>query len=513
MAFRPRKFIFLLVVFLFCFLLTTSQEGEGKAGFFQPKLPELAVQNVEEVVLNEIRQYLTSYYIEPVPPEVLAKKSPAEMLAALGDPYSQYLDAAAYRAFLESLEGKFGGIGIQVEKTEAGVTIVAPLPDTPGERAGLKAKDLITSVDGRPVGKMSVEEVVTLIRGEPNTTVTLGITRPGEKSFTVKLRREKIEIPTVIARREGEIGFLRLTSFNEQTEGKVREALARFQKEKVAGIVLDCRDNPGGLLSAAVQTAGIFTPGGTIVQIVNREGKREELRTAGERKRPPLVVLVNQGTASAAEILAGAIQDYGTGEIVGTPTFGKGSVQTLFPLSNNGFLKLTTAAYLTPHGQTVEKKGLSPDHYVSGPQNQLVYARGLCWEKAKQKGAEKQENVVVSFTAGKKTAVSGGEEILLKKPPFIWRGQTYLALEAFPAALGVFVDYGDEEIFFARGKARLKIKGERIVKENSSKRGEQARVLRRSREIYLPLRFVGEACGGKVTWEARAQKVTCIFKY
>ena len=246
------------------------------------------------------------------------------------------------------------------------VIVDPPMPGSPAAAAGLQAGDIITSVDGRPLAGLTVDQAAELIRGPVGTEVDLGIRR-GEETLEVTLVRDHIPIISVrsqMLEEESGIGYLRISVFNEHTGQEVREALAALEKEGVRGLVLDLRRNPGGILKVAVEVAGLFLPAGEpVLHVRGRDGEEQSITTFDEPLCPhlPMVVLVDGGSASAAEILAGALQDTGRASLVGTRTFGKGSVQTIYPLGDDGAVRLTTALYITAGGHFIDKEGIQPD--------------------------------------------------------------------------------------------------------------------------------------------------------
>lgn len=293
---------------------------------------------------------------------------------SLGDPHTAFADPEHARLFSEDLSGSFQGIGTHVEMRDDQLVIVSLLPGAPAEQAGLRPGDVILAVDGEPLAGMSLFEAVTRIRGPQGTRVTLTIQRPNEPPFDVVLTRARIEVPTVEARElaEGRIGYLRIFEFNERAPREVEVALRKLlaspsvrRTGKPQALILDLRDDPGGYLHVAVDVASQFLGDGLVLMEQRKDGTVEEhrARTGGLATDPdlPLVVLVNQGTASAAEIVAGAIQDQNRGVLIGERTFGKGSVQVTHTLSDQSSLRVTIARWFTPSGREIHGQGLAPD--------------------------------------------------------------------------------------------------------------------------------------------------------
>jgi carboxyl-terminal processing protease len=291
------------------------------------------------------------------------------MLSALGDPFTRFMDPESYKKMREENEGNFTGIGAQLDTNKNGeVYIKEPLPDTPAMRAGVKSNDVIIEVDNKPIKNKDIEEVVKMIRGKEGTKVKLTLRRPGAFKLIEKtIVREVVQFQMVKSRMlddEHKIGYIRLYQFNEQSDVQFDRALSELEKQKVRGLVLDLRGNPGGLLQVAVDIGSRFIESGPIVIIQERGGRKSPLNVEESKhnhKRYPLVVLVDKSSASASEIVSGAIKDDGVGTLVGTTTFGKGRVQTITPLPDGSAVAITTAKYLTPKGTDIHKKGIAPD--------------------------------------------------------------------------------------------------------------------------------------------------------
>jgi carboxyl-terminal processing protease len=283
------------------------------------------------------------------------------------DPHSEFLRAEAYRELREEMNGKFGGIGIQVERRDGKVIVIAPIADTPGERAGILRGDEIVKVDGQSLDKLGMDKIVDRLRGKPGTKVDLTLYRPSKKeNLDVTITREVIRVESVrdVHLLADGIGYIQLVQFSEHSGAEMKEALKRLQAEGARALVLDLRNNPGGLLDVAVEVAEpFFRPGELVVYTQGRTpDSRQELRAgaAAGNLHLPIAVLVNSGTASAAEVVTGALKDTARAVVVGERTFGKGSVQTVFRLQNSEALRLTTALYYTPAGISIQEKGIEP---------------------------------------------------------------------------------------------------------------------------------------------------------
>jgi carboxyl-terminal processing protease len=288
------------------------------------------------------------------------------MLAEL-DPHSEYLDAEAFSETEEELNNEFSGIGIQVEERGGHIVVISPIADSPAERAGLRRGDRLVAVDGQPVAEPTIDRVVRLIRGEAGTTLELTVFRPAqEREITVSLRRERIRLRSVrnAGRTDDGLGYVQITQFSERTGEEFAAALRGIERPGLRGLVLDLRNNPGGLLDAAIEVCEeFFGPGELIAYTQGRTREsRQEFRADGRHpdRSYPIAVLVNGGTASAAEIVAGALRDTGRAVVVGERTFGKGSVQSIIETRAGEGLRLTTARYYTPSGVTIHEKGVDP---------------------------------------------------------------------------------------------------------------------------------------------------------
>ena len=310
-------------------------------------------------------------YVTPVDDKTLIEASLNGMLTSL-DPHSDYLNADAYAEMQDQTRGEYGGLGIEITSEDGVVKVISPIDGTPAARAGIKAGDFITAVNGQSVLGLSVNEAVKQMRGKTGESVTLTIARDKVDPFDVKLTRELIEPKSVTFRAEGEYGYLRLSSFNEKATDELKSAIddLRAKNPRLKGLVLDLRNNPGGLLDQAVGVSDLFLSGGEVVSQRGRDPhdiERYNAKPGSKLGDLPVVVLINSGTASAAEIVAGALQDRHRAEIVGLTSFGKGSVQTVIPLRGglDGAVKLTTARYYTPSGRSIQKTGIVPDLEVA----------------------------------------------------------------------------------------------------------------------------------------------------
>lgn len=306
-------------------------------------------------------QIVKSRYVEEVPTDTLMTGAIKGMVASLGDPHSVYMDAKMFKEFMIETEGSFGGVGIVVGVKDKALTVVSPIEGTPGDKAGIKSGDRILKIDGQDTKDMALDEAVNKIRGPEGSQVTLNISRANEAPKDYTMTRSNIQIKTVSGKMmPGDIGYIRISMFNENTSNDFIRKYQEFEKSGMKGLILDLRDNPGGLLDESVKVADKLVPKGPIVSVVTRDGRRETHSSTLEAVKYPLVVLVNGGSASASEIVSGAVQDTNAGTLVGTKTYGKGSVQTLMRLGNDA-VKLTIAKYLTPADRSINGVGIEPD--------------------------------------------------------------------------------------------------------------------------------------------------------
>ena len=306
-------------------------------------------------------------YVEPPDEEKLIEAAINGMLTSL-DPHSSYMNAKRFEEMRVQTSGEFGGLGIEVTMENGAVKVVSPIDDTPADKAGLMANDLITKLDGEAVEGLTLNEAVDKMRGKVNTPITLTIVREGREPFDVKLIRDVIRVRSVKSNMEGDdIGFIRISSFTEQTQEGLDAAIADLEKQagpKLKGFILDLRNNPGGLLDQAISVSDTFLERGEVVSTRGRnadETQRYNAQPGDAADGKPVVILVNGGSASASEIVAGALQDHKRATVVGTRSFGKGSVQTIIPLGSAGALRLTTARYYTPAGRSIQAKGIAAD--------------------------------------------------------------------------------------------------------------------------------------------------------
>ncbi len=323
-------------------------------------------------LFTEVLSIVQNQYVDEVPPKELIYSAIKGTLRGL-DPHSSFLDPESYREMQVETSGSFGGLGIEITLRDDVLTVVAPIEGTPAHRAGLHPGDRITKIDGLVTKDMQLADAVKRMRGRPGSKVIISVIREGwtePKDF--EITREQIRVQSVRTHDLGNgIEYIRLRQFQEQTAHDIDAALDKFAKNGMKALVLDLRNNPGGLLTSAVEVTEKFVEDGKLVVYTEGRVRNQNMRFSAHAKKTypnlPMVVLVNQGSASASEIVAGALQDYGRAVVVGTQSFGKGSVQTIIPLSDGSGLRLTTAKYFTPKGRSIHGKGITPDIVVEAP--------------------------------------------------------------------------------------------------------------------------------------------------
>lgn len=360
----------LLFSLLFLFVAVSDIQAQNKAA---------AEQNYPAVIQN-VFDFILQHYVDEVDPKTLYEGAMKGMFESLQDPYSTFLSETDMSDLNDTTQGSFGGVGLYISKPAGPrpdgqppyVEVAAPIEDTPGWKAGIQPGDLIIEIDGENTEKLTMDQVLSKLRGVPGTEVNILIRRGDKMEFPVKLTRAIIEVPTVKHAMIGsDIGYVRIITFTPMTYERVQQAIHDFKKNNYRAVIVDLRNNYGGLLNSAIDVSGLFLDGGVVVSTKSRLPGENIVFTA--RKNPlvpaniPVVVLINRGSASAAEIVAGALKDRGRAYLVGERSFGKGSVQQVYPIDGSGF-KLTTARYYTPSDVNIDKIGIPPDREVVLPE-------------------------------------------------------------------------------------------------------------------------------------------------
>jgi carboxyl-terminal processing protease len=328
-------------------------------------------------LFTDVLSIIQNQYVDETEPREVIYGAVRGMLRAL-DPHSSFMDPDSYREMQVETSGSFGGLGIEITIRDDVLTVVAPIESTPAWRAGIQPGDRIVKIEGLATKDMSLPDAVKRMRGPKGTKVTITVVREGTREpFDVSLTREVIQVQSIKSDElEPGIGYIRIRQFQERTAPDLVSAVEKFDKGgRFAGLIVDVRNNPGGLLSAAVEVSEEFLGDGKLIVYTEGRVRNQNMRFTAHAKRAitevPLVVLVNQGSASASEIVAGAIQDHGRGVVIGQQTFGKGSVQTIIPLADGSGLRLTTARYFTPKGRSIHGKGITPDIVIDPPKDEV----------------------------------------------------------------------------------------------------------------------------------------------
>jgi len=344
-----------ILIFLFAFHAPSSFADTTKETYRQLS------------IFNEVYNRVKNQYVEELTDKELVEKALNGMLQAL-DPHSSYMNEEVFKEMQEDTSGTFGGLGIEITTDKGFIKIISPIDDTPAFEAGIQAGDYITHLNGESVVDMNLKEAIDIMRGEVGTSITITIIRGSEEPFDVELIRDTIKMASVKHRVLNDVGVLRVSTFNEQTTSGLKESIQELEKSEnpPIGYVLDLRNNPGGLLTESVSVSDVFLEEGEIVSIRGREKKDVQVFSAKKGdliNKKPLVVLINEGSASASEIVAGALQDHDRAVIMGMKSFGKGSVQTIVPI-DSGAIRLTIAKYYTPSGDSIQAVGIEPDVVV-----------------------------------------------------------------------------------------------------------------------------------------------------
>ena len=347
--------MFKYILALFFFLHSPSSFADTKETYRQLS------------IFNEVYNRVKNQYVEELTDKELVEKALNGMLQAL-DPHSSYMNEEIYKEMQVDTSGSFGGLGIEITTDKGFIKIISPIDDTPADKAGIQAGDYITHLNGDSVVDMNLKEAIDLMRGEVGTSITLTIIRGTEDPFDVELVRDTIKMASVKHRVLNDVGVLRVSTFNEQTTSGLQDSIQKLEESEnpPIGYVLDLRNNPGGLLAESVSVSDLFLEQGEIVSIRGREKNDVQVYSAKKGdliNQKPLVVLINEGSASASEIVAGALQDHNRAVIMGMKSFGKGSVQTIVPI-DSGAIRLTIAKYYTPSGDSIQAVGIEPDVVV-----------------------------------------------------------------------------------------------------------------------------------------------------
>lgn len=460
-------------VFSFLFLITALA--------VLPASPAPAYSSGGGLMLEEIIFYLHSYHIDSPEEDELVNGAIQGMLDVVEDPHTKYFTSEEMENFKRSLDGDLSGIGVEITPGSPYPTVTSVLPGSPAEKAGLRAGDLITAVDGTDLSELTLLEAVNRMRGPKGTSVKLTVNRAGVGNMTFSLVREHIDLPTVHYRvLEDKTGYIYLGSFGTETGAEFKTALANLLQQEIKYLVLDLRNNGGGYMQSAVDVASAFLPAGSeVLSVVDKSGRREKISTTAQPVAAdlPLAVLVNRYSASAAEILPAALKDHHRAILVGEPTYGKGVLQSMIPLESGGALKLTTHRCETPSGIALDGRGILPDREVLTPQLQLAVACDLL------QGNDKP----VLELSGDGWAAYNGREIECPYPPLDQGGVLYLPLRFTLEAMGFTVGYSKENITITgRGQAMKLRPGQKKALLNGVQKTIDGAVKVEGETSYLP---------------------------
>ena len=404
---NKRFFIILLFFFNFLFFSTNLVKGDNNR---QETYKQLNL-------FGDVFQRVQEQYVDGVSDKELIESAISGMLQSL-DPHSSYLSPESYKDMQVKTKGTFGGLGIEITMEDGFVKVVSPIDDTPAANAGMKSGDLIIGIDGESIKGLTINEAVSKLRGPVNSKVTITVVRDKEDPFEIEIVRDVIKIRSVKHEVINEIGYVRLTTFSDTTTSGMEKSINEIRKElgdKFQGLILDLRNNPGGLLNQSISVADSFLDQG---EIVSTQGRKEDDTSRIFAKKgdlidgKPLIVLINSGSASASEIVAGALKDHSRAIIVGTRSFGKGSVQSIIPLPGNGAMRLTTARYYTPSGISIQAKGIEPDIKVEAGMTETKKETNQIRREENLRGALDKKELESNEQKNKKSDASPVEKLL-----------------------------------------------------------------------------------------------------
>lgn len=470
--------------------------------FLIPVILFALVSTVLAAPLNQIYGIIEAFSVNPVSSAVLRNTKLEDIASLINDPYFKYFPPPEFRHYLENHQGEFGGIGVTVQQLEGRIIVVSVQPGSPADRAGIKIGDEITAVDGINVKGMSIVELSQLLRGAPGSTVAVGYLQEG-RPHTAVMIREIIEILTVRGFMKDRVAVIEIIGFTEKTPEEFRRVLKILRLQLPDGLIVDLRGNPGGSLFAALEVAEELVPTGPLVRLRERQGRETVLVSVSEPALfPYLAVLVDENSASAAEILAGAVQDSGAGTIVGSRSYGKGTVQGIFKLDDGGGLRLTISHFLTPGGRPIEGAGIIPDIEITSPYVQLPFAVSLVKANAARQ---------MTFTIGELAVRTPNGIRTAEYAPFIVNNRSYIPLRLLAECLGYLVEW-DNAAFTATldngyEKITIPLRRHILYRQGKEIKLEEPIIIRNNRS-FLPARAVAEALGCSVYWDNNARQVT-----
>jgi len=467
--------------------------------FIQPVL----AQSEETQLVEEIKDILWEHYFEPVPFKLLDQTTVDDVITSLNDPYTRYFTDEEFNEFWLSLEGKFGGVGIVINLIDEKVVVTDIIPDTPASRVNIQKGDIITHVDNQSLAILDFDDIKEVFRGKPGTYIKIRTYRPRTDTYlSYLLTREYIVIKPVEANiLSKNIGYIKLLDFNQEASKEFVRQLNMLKDQGIKGLILDLRDNPGGLIGAALDISREVLPPGAFVKLYYRGEKPELITTVGTAEnRLPLIVLVNKDTASAAEILAGAIQDRNAGIIIGTETYGKATVQSLVPLVNGGALKFTSGKYLTPNGRQINKIGLKPDFYVPDSHNQIIEAIWMLNNKVHNS---------LTYQLNNDLFVINGRTKDCAAKPYLAKGSFMVPLRSTVESLGGKIKFtAPDNIQLTIGEDIIKLRlNSRYLTFNGKSHYLPVSPTLKNQQTMIPVRTIAQLLGANVEWRPSTGQV------
>lgn len=463
----------------------------------------------EDELLQEIKSIVEREYVEPVAPEVLEASSIEELFTKLGDPHSGYMTPEEFENFKIASSQEYAGVGMQLEQGEDYVVVVKVFPNTPAERVGVQPGDEIRAINGEDMKGRSLEEVASLIRGQAGTAVLIEFARPGVADpIIVSVTRENIHLEVIRAEMVEEgIGYIKLDTFTPTAGAEFDKALEELRGQGMRAFILDLRQNTGGYLNAALDIGANFAGvGEPLLHVVGRDNRNVSYQSLTKAMDIPVVVLVDDKSASASEIVAGIVRDTGAGILIGTRTYGKASVQTVYTLSNGGGMKLTTARYLTPKKYEINGIGLVPDQIEEDPDKQLEKAVQYLQEQLKKR--PRRELVITP-----EQVLWNGEDLELQPSPFTAGGQVLVPLRAMGELFGFTVEWDgtNNQVLASIGEKRLQLRPDQaeVVINGQAHRLTVPAV--RDGKVFLPINLLADFLGASCDYNGATKALTFRF--
>lgn len=454
-------------------------------------------------LVDEIKDVLWEHYYEPVPYKLMQQTTLEDVFTILNDPYTRYFTDEEFSEFWLSLEGKFAGVGITIDLIKEKVVVTGVLPNTPASKVNIEKGDIITHVDNHLLSNQTLDAIKEVFRGKPGTYIKIRTYRPQTDTyFSYLLTREYIVVKPVEANILAKnIGYIKLLDFNQEAAQEFKRQLENIKSQGVKGLILDLRDNPGGLIGAALDVSREILPPGGFVKLYYRGQKPELITTVGtSENRLPLIVLVNGETASAAEILAGAIQDRNAGIVIGTDTYGKATVQSLIPLVNGGALKFTSGKYLTPNDQHINKIGLKPDFYIPDSHNQIIEAIWMLNNKVHNS---------LTYQLNNNSFVINGKTKSCAVKPYLLKGNFMVPLRNTMDSLGGKIKYmSSDYIQLTIGEDTIQLKlNSRYFTINGRRHYLPVAPTLKNQHTMVPVRTITQLLGAGVEWRPSTGQV------